>query len=169
MLFLTVSKTCPLATWVPPGFYGYLTSLVGVWRSKRLCLAVRLISSSWNILGETILGSEDCSRMIGIECKECYGLDRIRSELLVIYVCTPLLGTEGFLGGTSGKEPACQCKRRKRCSFDPWVRKIPWRRAWPPTPVLLPGESPWTEEPGGAQSLGSRMSHGAESSATSDK
>ena len=25
--------------------------------------------------------------------------------------------------------------------FDPWVRKIPWRRAWQPTPVLLPGES----------------------------
>ena len=25
--------------------------------------------------------------------------------------------------------------------FDPWVRKIPWRREWHPTPVLLPGES----------------------------
>ena len=25
--------------------------------------------------------------------------------------------------------------------FYPWVRKIPWRRAWQPTPVLLPGES----------------------------
>ena len=25
--------------------------------------------------------------------------------------------------------------------FDPWVGKIPWRRAWQPTPVLLPGES----------------------------
>ena len=25
--------------------------------------------------------------------------------------------------------------------FDPWVRKIPWRREWPPTPVFLPGES----------------------------
>ena len=24
--------------------------------------------------------------------------------------------------------------------FDPWVRKIPWRRNWHPTPVLLPGE-----------------------------
>ena len=23
----------------------------------------------------------------------------------------------------------------------PWVRKIPWRRAWQPTPVFLPGES----------------------------
>ena len=25
--------------------------------------------------------------------------------------------------------------------FDPWVGKIPWRRAWQPTPVYLPGES----------------------------
>ena len=30
---------------------------------------------------------------------------------------------------TSGKEPACQCRRHKRCGFHPWVRKIPWRRA----------------------------------------
>ena len=30
--------------------------------------------------------------------------------------------------------------------------KIPWRRAWQPTPVFLPGESPWTVEPGGLQS-----------------
>ena len=26
-------------------------------------------------------------------------------------------------------------------SFDPWIRKIPWRRAWQPTPVFFPGES----------------------------
>ena len=25
--------------------------------------------------------------------------------------------------------------------FNPWVRKIPWRRKWQPTPVPLPGES----------------------------
>ena len=29
----------------------------------------------------------------------------------------------------------------KRHGFDPWVGKIPWRRAWQPTPVVLPGES----------------------------
>ena len=29
----------------------------------------------------------------------------------------------------------------KRCRFDPWVGKIPWRRAWLPTPVFLPGAS----------------------------
>ena len=31
--------------------------------------------------------------------------------------------------------------RCKRWRFDLWVRKIPWRRAWQPTPVFLPGES----------------------------
>jgi len=30
-----------------------------------------------------------------------------------------------------------------------------WRRQWQPTPVLLPGKFPWTEEPGGLQSMGS--------------
>ena len=41
----------------------------------------------------------------------------------------------------SGKEPTCQCRRCERCRFDPCVQKIPWRRAWQPTPELLPGES----------------------------
>ena len=27
-----------------------------------------------------------------------------------------------------------------RHRFDPWIRKIPWRRKWQPTPVFLPGE-----------------------------
>ena len=40
-------------------------------------------------------------------------------------------------------------------SFYLWVRKIPWRRAGQPTPVFLPGRIPWTEEPGGLQSIGS--------------
>ena len=40
-----------------------------------------------------------------------------------------------------GKESACQCKRSKRPKSDPWVRKIPWRRKWQPTPVFLPGKS----------------------------
>ena len=44
-------------------------------------------------------------------------------------------------GGASGKEPACQCRRRTGCGFHPWVGKIPWRRAWQPTPVFLPGGS----------------------------
>ena len=38
----------------------------------------------------------------------------------------------------SGKEPTCHCRR---LGFNPWVGKIPWRRAWKPTPVFLPGKS----------------------------
>ena len=41
----------------------------------------------------------------------------------------------------NGKESVCQCRRHRRCRFDPWVRKIPWRRKWQPTPVFLPGKS----------------------------
>ena len=33
------------------------------------------------------------------------------------------------------------CKRCRKLRFDPWVRKIPWKRAWQTTPVLLPGKS----------------------------
>ena len=64
--------------------------------------------------------------------------------------------TWGFPGGVSGKESACQCRRHKRCRFDPWVTKIPLRRAWQTTPVFLPGEfhgqrslvgySPWSHK-----------------------
>ena len=58
-----------------------------------------------------------------------------------------------LIGGASGKEPGCQCRRPKRRGFDPCVGKIPWRRARQPTPVFLPGESPWTEEPWGLKSI----------------
>ena len=60
----------------------------------------------------------------------------------------------GFPGGTSGKEPACQCRRCKRLGFDPWVREDPleeemathfsilsWRT--PRTEESLAGYSPW--------------------------
>ena len=47
----------------------------------------------------------------------------------------------GFSGGASGKKLAWQCRRPKRYGFSLWVRKIPWRRAWQPTPIFLPGES----------------------------
>ena len=47
--------------------------------------------------------------------------------------------TEDFPGGA--KEPISQCRKHKRCRFDPWVEKIPWKRAWQPTSVFLPGES----------------------------
>ena len=47
----------------------------------------------------------------------------------------------GLPSGASGKESVCQCRKRKGHEFDPWVRKIPWRRAWQPTSIFLPAES----------------------------
>jgi len=44
-------------------------------------------------------------------------------------------------GGAVVKKSTCQCKRRRRCGFNPWVGKIPWRRGWLLTPIFLPGES----------------------------
>ena len=77
--------------------------------------------------------------------------------------------TKGFPGDTIGKEPAGQCRRNKRCRFNPWVGKIHWRRAWQPTPVFLPGEShgqrslegysPWGHKESDKMSNLARMGH----------
>ena len=54
----------------------------------------------------------------------------------------PLLETYNrFPGGASGKEPTCQCRKLKRRGFDPWVQKVPWRRARNPL------QYSWLENP----------------------
>ena len=40
--------------------------------------------------------------------------------------------------------------------FDLWVGKISWRRPWQHTSIVLPGESPWIEEPSGLESMRSK-------------
>ena len=67
---------------------------------------------------------------------------------------------QGFPGGSDGKESSCNAGRP---GFDPWVRKIPWRRERLPTPAFLPGESlgqgslagysPWVAEADTPESL----------------
>ena len=47
-----------------------------------------------------------------------------------------------FPGGSNGKESTYNAGPE----FDPWVGKIPWRKAWQPTPLFLLEESPWREE-----------------------
>ena len=59
-----------------------------------------------------------------------------------------------------GIEPACKCRRCKRREFYPWVWKISWRKKWQPTSRILASKIPWTEEPGGLQSMGlQRLRH----------
>ena len=65
-----------------------------------------------------------------------------------------------IIGASRGAASGKQCRRHKTRKFHPWVTKIPWRRAWQPIPVFLPGESPWTEEPGWLLPIGlQRVGH----------
>ena len=58
-----------------------------------------------------------------------------------VYVCVSIYMKSGFPDDASGKESTCQRRRHRRYRFNTWVENIPWRRAWQPTPVFLPGES----------------------------
>ena len=70
-----------------------------------------------------------------------------------VFKYSPILRYWVFSGGSNGKKIYLQCRRP---GFDPWVGKIPCRRAWQPTPVFLPGEphgqrnlvgySPWSHK-----------------------
>ena len=51
----------------------------------------------------------------------------------------------GFPCVSDGKECACNAGGFR---FNSWVRTIPWRRKWQPTPEILAWRIPWTE-PGG--------------------
>ena len=64
----------------------------------------------------------------------------------------------GFPGGSDSKES--DCSAGDLGSIPGWGGKIPWRRAWQPAPVFLPGECSWTEKPDGLQPMGSqRIGH----------
>ena len=56
----------------------------------------------------------------------------------MVLIWNSWMTVDGLPQWLSGKESACQRWRR---GFDHWVRKIPWRSKWQPTPVVLPGES----------------------------
>ena len=70
-----------------------------------------------------------------------YELKGLEAVKLQSYINSCLREPWSFPRGASHKETACQFRRHKRHRLDPWVGKIPWRRAWQPIPVFLPGKS----------------------------
>ena len=62
------------------------------------------------------------------------------------------INSKGFSDDSDGKESSYS----ERPEFEPWVGKVPWRMAWQPTLVFLPGEFPWTEELDRVQSMRSQ-------------
>ena len=80
--------------------------------------------------GEETMEGGRWERKVGSEWRRDVQEQSLRKEKLPLF-SPPVLHT-GFPGGASGKEPACQCRIRKRCGFKLWFRKSPWRRAWNP-------------------------------------
>ena len=75
--------------------------------------------------------------MMDVEPKVKVGIKRENLKIFNIKIS----GKKGLPLWLSSKESICKCRRHRRHGFDPWVRKIFWRRKWLPTPVFLPGES----------------------------
>ena len=65
-------------------------------------------------------------------------LSHVASTLDMCLRFASLFSSWASLVAPCGNEPACQCRR---CGFNPWVGKIPWRRKWQPSPEFLAGKS----------------------------
>ena len=88
----------------------------------------------------------------------CRTGDEEKPCIWCVHVLSRSVGYQGFPSGANDKESICQCRRHKKHEFNPWVRKILWRKKWQPTPVFLLGKIPRTEEPGRLQAMGSQKS-----------
>ena len=72
----------------------------------------------------------------------------------------PLLYSSwGFPGGAVVKNPSAKAGDIRDYGFNPWVRKIPWRRTQQPTPVFLPGKSHGQRSLAGYSPQGHRVGH----------
>ena len=101
----------------------------------------------------SFIGSLGPQAGLGQECRKTQTKEkRILSSLPISNL------HQGFPGGAGDKESTWQCRRLRTPQFDPWVRKISWRRAWQPTPVFLPGESHGQRRLAGYSPLGHKES-----------
>ena len=97
--------------------------------------------SKINLLLTIIQLRDCCQKNSPYDTKSDYhSSDQNPSIILPFYI--KAMSSQGFPVGINGKELACQCRRYKNHRFNPCLGKIPWRRAWQPIPVFLPGESP---------------------------
>ena len=62
-------------------------------------------------------------------------------SVLFLILSFQIILTQTFTQASLVAQRVSVCLQCRRPWFDPWVRKIPWRRKWQPTPVLLPGKS----------------------------
>ena len=82
-----------------------------------------------------------------------YSVQWVRSAQPVRYLCTAR-STLGTQVARVVKNPSANTGDIKRCVFDPWVGKIPWRRKWQPTPSCLGNPMDWWAIVNGLQRVG---------------
>ena len=147
------------ATW-RFGCWGFTVHVVGVFFS---CSLLRN-SSTFPFLAiqrKIFSGIKSVDKDHGGQ-KPAYCTSKISSYTFWLYLLWTLLSftdiptCTGLPRCLSGKESTCKCKRHKKRGLSPWVQKIPCRRAWQPTLVVLPGESHGQKEPGALQSIESQ-------------
>ena len=85
------------------------------------------------------LSRADCTVQL-VSLPEC-GVQTAAQPDQIAYSVTSFEHRYHSLVALVGKKPPASVGRYKRLGFNPCVRKIPWRMAWQPTPVFLPGES----------------------------
>ena len=117
------SGRCPVEGNDNPLQYFYLENLMdsGAWQAT--VLRVARVGHDWS--------TNHCHIVTRHNHFLCVYLHVFSSYWKMAFLC--LCKSTWWL---SSKEPACQCMRRR---FDPWVRKIPWRKIWQATPVFSPG------------------------------
>ena len=126
-------------------------------------LAIRLLYDFWLFLLSLPLLNDFislCSSIKWVVVRfnwnyACKMLRMVPGTRKAFTLCLPF--STGFPGGSDTKASARNAG--DPAGFDPWVGKIPWRREWQPTPVLLPGKFHGlrgSSEPGRLRSMGSQ-------------
>ena len=123
--------------WIRPGvlsfnFQIFTQAHVGNmrrWDCSQVCLSE---TNFWTSVSKMQHHLPPLANHIKASRKYCYSI--------IIYLSSIILG---FPAGTVVKNLLANTGDSRDPGFDPWVRKIPWRRVWQLTPIFLPVESQW--------------------------
>ena len=113
---------CPLSCW------GRGTSWFLRWGEGRECARGEAGSMAWGSVSPLVVlcaGGMGSTLLCSGHPAFVFCSSEWQLEVFGLFVICPNCTCTRFPGDSSGKEPACLCKRHKRLGFDPWVRKIP--------------------------------------------
>ena len=114
-------------------------------------------TGTWMLICVFREGNDSESKIIVAKTNDIYFIivSRVYSGLIAASFQVKHSWFWGFPDGASGKESSCQCRRCKRCWFNPWAGKIPWSRKWQPLQYSCL-EHPMPRGAWGLQSTGSQ-------------